>query len=264
MLKKVLCVLFSILFSLILFSCDENDVSSQQDVLPKITQEYTEALGGKVFDADGSILTFYDDGTASYDYSDFHYDYKVEVTGCDEEHIYMLFHSYYKDGLNYNTDEVIDDNPETAVYNYAGNTLKYYKTYTCVSESEDSDDTNYAFCAQSGCELRAIPDSETEYCFEHTGFCENCDSFVNPGTQFCSRCHACEICGKGIIKSFGDRCFDCMPKSTSKKYEKCYVCDGTGIVKYYYGSSAIEAWLDGHEDSWYSKCWNCDGTGYEQ
>ena len=40
------------------------------------------------------------------------------------------------------------------------------------------------------------------------------------------------------------------------------MCNGTGLVKYYYGSSALEAAMDGHDDYEYGKCTSCDGTVY--
>ena len=42
----------------------------------------------------------------------------------------------------------------------------------------------------------------------------------------------------------------------------CYICDGTGLIQYYYGSSDWEAALAGHDASCVSKCWKCDGKGY--
>ena len=43
---------------------------------------------------------------------------------------------------------------------------------------------------------------------------------------------------------------------------KCDLCNGTGKVKYYYGSSALEAYLSGHNDYEYGPCPSCDGKGY--
>lgn len=42
---------------------------------------------------------------------------------------------------------------------------------------------------------------------------------------------------------------------------KCAVCNGTGYVRYYYGSSDLEAWLTGHDAYTVGKCQSCDGTG---
>ena len=50
-------------------------------------------------------------------------------------------------------------------------------------------------------------------------------------------------------------------KTSNKKV--CSVCNGTGTQRYYYGSSTIEAWLSGHEDSELGQCYHCHGTGYE-
>lgn len=42
---------------------------------------------------------------------------------------------------------------------------------------------------------------------------------------------------------------------------KCIVCNGTGSVRYYYGSSDLEAWLDGYDSFTVGPCTSCDGTG---
>ena len=42
---------------------------------------------------------------------------------------------------------------------------------------------------------------------------------------------------------------------------KCPWCNGTGQMKYYYGSSALEAFIDGQPNSYYAKCGGCGGTG---
>ncbi len=54
--------------------------------------------------------------------------------------------------------------------------------------------------------------------------------------------------------------------TTSKHHTEkvtCSNCNGTGKVKYYYGSSALEAALNGHNDYEYGPCSNCDGKGYK-
>lgn len=42
---------------------------------------------------------------------------------------------------------------------------------------------------------------------------------------------------------------------------KCLVCNGTGYVKYYYGSSDLQAILDGYDPYTVGKCTSCKGTG---
>lgn len=42
---------------------------------------------------------------------------------------------------------------------------------------------------------------------------------------------------------------------------KCPNCNGTGYVKYYYGSSDLEAWLSGHDSYTTGPCSMCGGTG---
>lgn len=42
---------------------------------------------------------------------------------------------------------------------------------------------------------------------------------------------------------------------------KCPSCNGTGYVRYYYGSSDLEAYLSGHDPYTTGKCTMCKGTG---
>jgi len=42
---------------------------------------------------------------------------------------------------------------------------------------------------------------------------------------------------------------------------KCVICNGTGHVRYYYGSSDFEAWLTGHDAYTVGTCTSCGGTG---
>ena len=50
--------------------------------------------------------------------------------------------------------------------------------------------------------------------------------------------------------------------NSSKERVTCSFCNGTGKVKYYYGDSAVEAALNGHNDYEYGVCTSCDGKGY--
>ncbi len=43
--------------------------------------------------------------------------------------------------------------------------------------------------------------------------------------------------------------------------EKCPVCNGTGYVKYYYGDSDLQAYLDGYDPYTVGECTSCNGTG---
>lgn len=49
---------------------------------------------------------------------------------------------------------------------------------------------------------------------------------------------------------------------SSEKRETCINCGGSGSVKYYYGSSAYEAALNGQDDYEFGPCPMCDGKGY--
>ena len=52
-----------------------------------------------------------------------------------------------------------------------------------------------------------------------------------------------------------------LAKRVDDSGEECYWCKGTGSVKYYYGESDLEAFVDGHDASWYGTCGSCGGTG---
>ncbi len=42
---------------------------------------------------------------------------------------------------------------------------------------------------------------------------------------------------------------------------KCSICNGTGSVKYYYGDSDLQAYLDGQDPYTFGVCTACNGTG---
>ena len=50
-------------------------------------------------------------------------------------------------------------------------------------------------------------------------------------------------------------------KSSSGKTRTCPQCNGSGVIKYYYGASDLEAYLDGHEPYTMDTCPTCHGTG---
>lgn len=49
--------------------------------------------------------------------------------------------------------------------------------------------------------------------------------------------------------------------SSSTSDQKCYWCNGTGYIRYNYGSSDLEAILSGHDPYTYGICGGCGGTG---
>lgn len=49
--------------------------------------------------------------------------------------------------------------------------------------------------------------------------------------------------------------------SSNNSGGKCYWCNGTGSVRYNYGSSDLEAILSGHDPYTYGQCGSCGGTG---
>lgn len=48
------------------------------------------------------------------------------------------------------------------------------------------------------------------------------------------------------------------------KEDKCAICNGTGYVKYYYGESDLQAYLDGYDPYTVDKCTSCGGTGKDK
>lgn len=63
-----------------------------------------------------------------------------------------------------------------------------------------------------------------------------------------------------------DKIYDATPSnssssSNSSSGEKCYWCNGTGSVRYNYGSSDLDAILSGHDPYTYGTCASCGGTG---
>ena len=54
---------------------------------------------------------------------------------------------------------------------------------------------------------------------------------------------------------------DVLHSSSPSTSEKCVNCNGTGYVKYYYGDSDLQAYLEGHDPYTVGKCTSCNGTG---
>lgn len=67
---------------------------------------------------------------------------------------------------------------------------------------------------------------------------------------------------KAIEKSQSTNSHSSSSTKTVSERVKCSMCNGTGTVKYYYGESALEAALNGHDDYEFGPCSTCDGTGY--
>lgn len=65
-----------------------------------------------------------------------------------------------------------------------------------------------------------------------------------------------------IVKEKDDYSASSSFSSNSSTTSKvCAFCHGSGKVRYYYGSSWIEAALSGHDNYEYGKCTSCNGTG---
>lgn len=67
---------------------------------------------------------------------------------------------------------------------------------------------------------------------------------------------------KSSVSNSGKKSSSSSSKTESKKSRKCPNCNGSGIVKFYYGSSDLEAYLDGVDPYTWEECPMCHGTGY--
>lgn len=54
---------------------------------------------------------------------------------------------------------------------------------------------------------------------------------------------------------------DGSSSSAISSSEKCINCNGTGYVRYYYGESDLQAYLEGYDPYYIGECPLCDGTG---
>ena len=255
--KRVLSFVLCLMLVLPLLGCGAK----------KVNEDYIQHLAGKTFISAGSVVTFYKEGIATYDYNEHHYGYRVSVTEVTEEQIKLSMET-----VVIQSDDYIDRGPEEAIYSIADNTLFYYRTYDCLFDPGNSDhfsNTGGAYdtvCAQEGCRLFIALSGHTVYCSEHAACCEFCGDYVDPGVTYCEGCPHCYDCGAKIAPGEGIRCASCKQKlpsnnQTSSGKGKCYICNGTGYVKYYYGSSDWEAYLNGHDPYWFGKCTSCGGTG---
>jgi hypothetical protein len=71
----------------------------------------------------------------------------------------------------------------------------------------------------------------------------------------------------GIIKKNGEKVYSYYKAGNYGDYDgsggsgSCPMCNGTGSVRYNYGSSDLEAILSGHDPYTYGPCTSCGGTG---
>ena len=237
-------------------------------------EEYLQNIANKTFQADGGqLLTFYKDGAATYDYQNgvgehHHYNYRVYVIDVTETEIHMEFETLMVETKNYHTEDYIDRGREALVYNRSNNIVKYHiNTYNCVYRDEiDLEFTNLygtpsTICAEENCEKYIAPSGNTRYCVDHAHACEDCSELINANEKYCVGCPRCDVCDKSIKPGF-KYCSSCSSTNSSNKNKnKCIVCNGTGYVKYNYGDSDLQAYLDGYDHYTVGKCTSCNGSG---
>lgn len=269
--KRALSI--SLILLVLLFSgCSSNSTKA------KVSEEYISALAGKTFQAKaGQTITFYADGLATYDYQNgvgenHHYCYIVTVVESSDVKIDMTLETIWSDSEVFHNEDYIDIDPELATYSFSDNTLRYYQTYSCVLDPSDATFFSntygdfHTICAEEGCRMYIAPSGHTKYCTEHTSACEHCENFVDPGNRFCVDCPYCIECFVKIPPDTGLFCSACAQDNKFSNQGvpsngKCYWCNGTGKVKYYYGSSDLEAYFNGHDPYWYGQCGSCGGSG---
>lgn len=102
-------------------------------------------LAGKTFQCSGGqLLTFYDEGVATYDFKNgvggnHHYNYRVYVVQVTDTELVMNLAKIKKDSASYHTEDAIDDETEAAPYYLAENKLFYYQTYSCIYNAKNAD-----------------------------------------------------------------------------------------------------------------------------
>lgn len=89
---------------------------------------------------------------------------------------------------------------------------------------------------------------------------------TNDGFSKLVKNHECLVAVEsGIAEQINESYLQMMEEnarsSSGSSSGDCYVCSGTGSVKYYYGESALEAALNGQNDYEYGVCPSCHGTG---
>lgn len=268
--KRVLNILcFTVLCVTVLFmfcGCNEKAADANKPT-PKVNDAYIENVAGKTFEPKsipgGTFLTFYKDGVATYDYFEHHYGYCVEVVETTDAYIKM-----YLKAVTIQSDDYIEREYTEATYYYADNSLYYFQPYACMYDPNNSEFYSNTYgefstvCAENGCKLYIAASGHTQYCPEHAGKCEHCHDYIDPGFVYCETCPYCYDCGAKIPAGSGYTCDNCKKSpSPNGNGRKCIVCNGTGYVKCYYGSSDLEAYLSGHDPYWYIKCTSCKGTG---
>lgn len=263
--KKLSVILLVCCLFFTFCGCDKQMVSSDNEMkidnLAAQNEVFASSLAGNVYmTKEGNVLTFYRNGTAAYDYQNMigenhHYDYDVYIVEqTDDKLIMEVFEKENASSEKIHTEDSITSGPEEMVYNITDGTVKFYKLYQpakmfvdegVFKNSYGSPDTK---CDNEGCTSFIAPSGNTKYCIEHTAICVECDGFINIGESYCANC---------LEKRAN-------PQNSTQKDStegECYWCNGTGMVKYYYGDSDLEAILNGHEPSWYGQCGSCQGTG---
>ncbi len=261
--KKVIVLLLAAVLLLSLTGCGEKTRFAEDSEL------YLTYVAGKSFEAaGGQQLTFYPEGAATYDYQNgvgenHHYNYRVSVAGTTDTQLTLKFTRLVVENKNYHTEDAIDSTEELVIYNYVDNSIEYYLHYAFVYNANTGEGegvgkgfsnhfgTSITICAEEGCSRYIAPSGNTKYCTEHTAPCIECGDFLDAG-ETCYHCIALEEAIASGNHSSG---------SGSNNTGRCLMCNGSGYVKYYYGNSDLEAFLNGYDPYTVGKCTSCGGSG---
>ena len=267
--KRLLTLFLCVLTLISTVGCHSSE-NKYDGPSPIINNEYLSHLAGKTFQPKNNpgdtMLTFYAEGVATYDHSMHHYGYVVEVVETTDAHIKLHLKTTVIQSSDY-----IEREYTEATYSIADETIYYFQPYVCLYDPNNSEhySNTYApfgtLCSEDGCSLFIALSGHTKYCSEHANNCEDCSNYLDPGVTYCDGCPKCIDCEVKIEPGTGGRCSTCKKNSNSggKRKEKCFLCNGTGRCLYYYGSSNLEAYLNGHDPYWYGHCGVCDGTGWQ-
>ena len=166
----------------------------------------------------------------------------------------------YDDFINWIKQAVLDGDEATKKYRFEWHFLDQYYQFKFNKIGDNRDKYLYVFARKN----RDSEYSKPDYFVgkgNHVDFIN--ESFCNIQNEYTTEYEQQEAAKQAAAmeKTSSDVDSSSNTSNNSGKGKKCPWCNGTGSVKYYYGSSAYESIINGHEDSWYGQCGACHGTG---
>lgn len=253
--KKFVSLLCLIVILSSFCGCSKSSKEEKPLTYAETSQEYLNEVADKCYIAKhGQILVFYKDGVATYDFrngvgENHHYNYRVILNNTSEDAIEMSFIRLEDVNDKYYTHDYIEGSEETLTFNRKEQNIAFYAlTYDCISSDSIHTEDGKGFtnkcgtpttvCEESGCNRFIAPSGETNFCTEHTNVCLDCKMFLNYDRTRCADCAA-------------------KPDYSDNDSGECPRCNGSGYIKYYYGDSDLQAYLDGQNPYTVGKCTSC-------